>query len=181
RLAVKGKVLGRRRLASIAGIVTPDTILRWYRRLVAKKYDGSNRRRPGRPSTQPDIAALVVRVATENPTWGVHAHPRWVEMRRPRRQPQHDQGDPPGPRHRAGTGARHEDVLEDLPRGALGGPRGGRLLHRRGADPARLGPLRRLLRHEAEDPRRGGRRDHASAGRGPRALEGRQIGHRDAP
>src|SRR5262249_58378676 len=38
RLAVKGKVVGRRRLAAIAGIVTPDTILRWYRTLVAKKY-----------------------------------------------------------------------------------------------------------------------------------------------
>jgi putative transposase len=70
RLAVKGKVLGRRRLAAIAGIVTPDTILRWYRRLVAKKYDGSKTRRPGRPSTQANIAALVVRMATENPTWG---------------------------------------------------------------------------------------------------------------
>src|SRR5215510_1309793 len=43
RLAVKGKALGRRRLGAIAGIVTPDTILRWYRRLVARKYDGSNR------------------------------------------------------------------------------------------------------------------------------------------
>jgi hypothetical protein len=41
RLAVKGKALGRRRLADVAGIVTPDTILRWYRRLVAEKYDGS--------------------------------------------------------------------------------------------------------------------------------------------
>ena len=70
RLAVKGKVLGRRRLADIAGIVTPDTILRWYRRLVAQKYDGSNKRRPGRPSTKPDIAALVVRMANENPSWG---------------------------------------------------------------------------------------------------------------
>src|SRR5215813_5517472 len=70
RLAVKGKVLGRRRLASIAGIVTPDTILRWYRRLVAKKYDGSQARRPGRPGTKPDIAALVVRMATEHSTWG---------------------------------------------------------------------------------------------------------------
>ena len=69
RLAVKGKVLGRRRLAAIAGIVTPDTILRWYRRLVGQKYDGSKARRPGRPSTKPDIAALV-RMATENPTWG---------------------------------------------------------------------------------------------------------------
>jgi hypothetical protein len=67
---VKGKILGRRRLAAIPGIVTPDTILRWYRRLVAQKYDGSKRRRPGRPSTKPDIAALVVRMATENPTWG---------------------------------------------------------------------------------------------------------------
>jgi Homeodomain-like domain len=70
RLAVKGQVLGRRRLADIAGIVTPDTILRWYRRLVDRRYDGSNTRRPGRPSTKPDIAALVVRMATENPTWG---------------------------------------------------------------------------------------------------------------
>ena len=70
RLAVKGQVLGRRRLAAVAGIVTPDTILRWYRRLVAKKYDGSKRRPPGRPTTKPDIAALVVRMANENPTWG---------------------------------------------------------------------------------------------------------------
>jgi transposase InsO family protein len=37
---------------------------------VAQKYDGSKGRRPGRPSTKPDIAALVVRMATENPTWG---------------------------------------------------------------------------------------------------------------
>ena len=50
--------------------MTPDTILRWYRRLVAKKYDGSKTRRPGRPRTMPDIAWLVVRMATENPTGG---------------------------------------------------------------------------------------------------------------
>jgi hypothetical protein len=69
-LAVKGNALGRRRLADVAGIVTPDTILRWYRLLVAKKYDGSEMRRPGRPSTAPDLAALVARLANENPTWG---------------------------------------------------------------------------------------------------------------
>lgn len=69
-LAVKGQVLGRRRLAAVAGLVTPDTILRWYRRLVAKKYDGSKTRRLGRPCTKPDMGALVVRVANENPTWG---------------------------------------------------------------------------------------------------------------
>ena len=76
RLAVKGKVLGRRRLAGIAGIVTPDTILRWYRTLVAKKYDGSNARRIGRPRTKADLAALVVRMAQENPTWGSYEGPR---------------------------------------------------------------------------------------------------------
>ena len=70
RLAVKGKALGRRRLTDVAGIVTPDTILRWYRRLVATKYDGSTKRRPGRPSTTPDLAGLVARLANENPRWG---------------------------------------------------------------------------------------------------------------
>jgi hypothetical protein len=50
RLAVKGHVLGRRHLTTVAGIVTPDTILGWYRRLVAKEYDGSHTRRPvGQP------------------------------------------------------------------------------------------------------------------------------------
>jgi putative transposase len=70
RLAVNGQVLGRRRLAAVAGIVTPDTIMRWYRRLVAAKYDSSQTRRPGRPTTKLDIAMLVVCMASENPTWG---------------------------------------------------------------------------------------------------------------
>ena len=73
RLAVRGKLLGRRLLGEVACIVTPDTILRWYRRLVTLKYDGSSRRSargPGRPRTKVDLAALVVRMATENPRWG---------------------------------------------------------------------------------------------------------------
>jgi putative transposase len=70
RLAVKGKALGRKMLGQIAGIVTPDTILRWYRQLVAKKYDGSTKRRPGRPPTKKEVADLVVRMAQENTGWG---------------------------------------------------------------------------------------------------------------
>ena len=73
RLAVRGRLLGRKLLGEVACIVTPDTILRWYRRLVARKYDGSSRRarcRPGRPRTREDLAALVVRLAEDNPTWG---------------------------------------------------------------------------------------------------------------
>ena len=70
RLAVKGKALGRRVLGEIAGIMTPDTILRWYRQLVAKKYDGSKKRGPGRPRTIADVVELVVTMAKTNPTWG---------------------------------------------------------------------------------------------------------------
>ena len=44
RLAVRGQKLGRRVWMQVAGIVTPDTILRWYRRLIAQTYDGSARR-----------------------------------------------------------------------------------------------------------------------------------------
>jgi transposase InsO family protein len=70
RLAVRGRRLGRRALTQVASIVTPDTILRWYRRLIANKYDGSARRRRGRPMTPRELAELVVRMAVENPSWG---------------------------------------------------------------------------------------------------------------
>ncbi len=70
RLAVRGQKLGRRVLTQVAGIVTPDTILRWYRQLIAKQYDGSARRHRGRPLTPQAIADLVVRMAVENPRWG---------------------------------------------------------------------------------------------------------------
>ena len=70
RLAVRGQKLGRRVLMQVAGIVTPDPILRWYRRLIAQTYDGSARRGRGRPMTRRDVAALVVRMAVENPQWG---------------------------------------------------------------------------------------------------------------
>jgi hypothetical protein len=50
-------------------IALPETILRWYRELVAKKYDGSQQRGQGRPKTSAEVAVLVVRMAREN-TWG---------------------------------------------------------------------------------------------------------------
>ena len=69
RLAMLGKTLGRKGLAAIATIASPETILRWYRELVAKKYDGSQQRRQGRPKTAADIAAIIVKMASEN-IWG---------------------------------------------------------------------------------------------------------------
>jgi hypothetical protein len=96
---VKGQALGRRRPANVAGIVTPDTILRWYRLLVAAKYDHSKTRRQGRPSTKPDLAALVVGMAHQNPTWSYTRIRRGRDMRRVPRSPRANRtacGSPPG-------------------------------------------------------------------------------------
>lgn len=70
RLAVRAKLLRRRALAEVATIVTLDTLLRWHRKLIAEKYDGSAKRGPGRPAKTADLAAIIVRMATENRDWG---------------------------------------------------------------------------------------------------------------
>jgi transposase InsO family protein len=70
RLAVKAKALGRRVLAEIATLATPETLLAWHRKLIAQKYDGSGKRGPGRPRTADEIEALVIRMAEENRDWG---------------------------------------------------------------------------------------------------------------
>ena len=70
RLAVKGKILGRKRLAGVGTLFTPDTILRWHRMLVVNKWDYSDRKQPGRPRIRQVIVDLIIRFAKENPTWG---------------------------------------------------------------------------------------------------------------
>ena len=70
RLAAKAKTLGRRVLRDLATIVTPDTLLAWHRRLIAKQYDGSLRRGPGRPPVSAEIRALIVQMAVANRGWG---------------------------------------------------------------------------------------------------------------
>ncbi len=70
-LAVKGKALGRKTLQELTTIVTPDTILRWHRELVAKKWDHSQKRQcVGRPRIRQVIVDLILRFAKENPSWG---------------------------------------------------------------------------------------------------------------
>ena len=72
RLAVKGKVLGRKMLEEFGTLFSPDTILRWHRQLVANKWDYSDRKekKPGRPRIRQVIVDLTVKFANENPTWG---------------------------------------------------------------------------------------------------------------
>jgi putative transposase len=50
--------------------VSPATILRWHRSLVARKWTFTDRRRPGRPSIGASLKTLILRMARENPTWG---------------------------------------------------------------------------------------------------------------
>ena len=70
-LAEIGKRLGRKALGEVACVARPDTILMWYRKLVAQKFDGSrNRQYPGRPPVDREVEKLVVRMARENSGWG---------------------------------------------------------------------------------------------------------------
>ena len=67
---MKARRLGRKILAEVATIVTPETLLAWHRELIAQKYDGSGKRAPGQPRTDNDLESLVTRMAEENRVWG---------------------------------------------------------------------------------------------------------------
>jgi hypothetical protein len=70
-LAEIGKQSSKQALAEVATVVTPDTILAWHRKLVAKKFDGSPQRQaPGRPKIDQALEDLVVRMAQKNRSWG---------------------------------------------------------------------------------------------------------------
>ena len=66
-----GHRLGRKALAEVATVARPETILGWYRKLVAGKFDGSKARRgPGRPRISGEVEELILRMANENRSWG---------------------------------------------------------------------------------------------------------------
>jgi transposase InsO family protein len=70
KLGEIGRRLGRKALGDVATAALPDNILGWYRRLVARKFDGSKHRSPGRPRVDRAIEELIVRMAEENRDWG---------------------------------------------------------------------------------------------------------------
>jgi putative transposase len=70
RLARKARARGRKALNELETLVTPDTLLRWYRELIASKWNYSHRRGPARPRVMMAITDLVVQIALENPSWG---------------------------------------------------------------------------------------------------------------
>src|ERR1017187_3418686 len=63
--------LGRKAVEELAAVAKPDTLLAWYRKLIAAKFDGSKFRKSwGRPRVDEETERLVVRMAKENPGWG---------------------------------------------------------------------------------------------------------------
>src|SRR5215831_9464368 len=70
RLARKAKAVGRRKLLALGTIVTPDTLLRRFRVLVARKWAYPSKAAPGRPPVNPEVEKLVLRLIEQNPSWG---------------------------------------------------------------------------------------------------------------
>ena len=107
-LAVKGKSLGRKALMELTTIVTPDTILRWHRQLVAEKWTHT-RRSPGRPRIMQVITELTIRMARENPRWG-YTRIQGAQQRWPSCGPNHNRQHLERERHRprSRTGQAHD-------------------------------------------------------------------------
>ena len=160
-LAALSRLIPRRRWGEVFA-VTPATLLAWHRRLVARKWDYTSRRRPGRPSTAAAIRKLVIRIATDNPTWG-HRRVQGELVKLGHRiaastvwQILHDAGIDPAPApHRPDLEAVPDRTGPRHPRGRLR-PRG----HRAAA------PHLRPDRHRARHPPRPPGRHH----REPRRL-----------
>ena len=154
-LADIGYRLGRKALEEVANTAKPDTILGWYRRLVARKFDGSKARRyPGRPRIEPELEQLVVRMANENAGWG---YDRIVGALANLGHTVSDQtvgnilrrnGILPAPER------KQHYVVEGLYSCPHGGTRWHRLLHRGSAHTARPGHLLRAVLYPFRKPSR---------------------------
>ena len=72
RLATIGKKIGIKALREVAMIVKPETIITWYRTLIAAKFDSSKKRKKkvGRPLTDCELEALILQISKRNPRWG---------------------------------------------------------------------------------------------------------------
>ena len=152
-LAGKGKRVGRRLLEEIATLASPETLLRWYRRLVAAKYDGSaNSSKKGACGKRSDATTQLMTMARENPGWGYTRlrgalkNVGFELVRSTIARVLKEHGIEPAPRR--GRSMSWKTFLA----GPLGGDRRRRLLQRRGGHEPRPGAVLRAVRHEAQDP-----------------------------
>ena len=116
---MKAKLLGRRGIDKPETLVTPDTLLAWHRKLIAKKWTCA-RKGPGRPRLAQEITDLVLRMAREIPP-GVTSEYKAHSQSRSHRCTEHGQEYTEKARHRTGTGAREAHLVDDVLESALGG------------------------------------------------------------
>ncbi len=79
-LAVLAKKISFKGLNEICGVFSPDTLLRWHRELIAKKYDGSKCRKHGRPQISEELRNLIIKIAQRNRGWGYPSNSRATEI-----------------------------------------------------------------------------------------------------
>ena len=70
KLAILARNIGRKTLSEICTVFSPDTILKWHRKLVAQKYDGSQCKKYGRPQITSELRELIIKIAKANRDWG---------------------------------------------------------------------------------------------------------------
>jgi hypothetical protein len=177
-LAEIGQKLGKQALAEVATIVKPDTILAWYRTLVAQKFDRSQRRKaPGRPKIDPELEALIVRMAQENRSWGYDrivggSGQPGTHRERPDRG-QHPEAAWPAPSAKA-QDHHHVDRVHPHASGRVGGDR---LLHRRGVDVGGTGDVLRPVLYPAGHKGRTCGRGNSASHRAVDDADGAQPHH----
>ena len=122
RLAVKGKILGRKQLEQVGTLFTPDTILRWHRQLVANKWDYSDRKekKTGRPRTRQGDRRLDREVRKREPDLGLRPYQRCVIERRLPHHRHHARQHLESPRHRTSAGSQTHGIMGDIHEVALG-------------------------------------------------------------
>jgi transposase InsO family protein len=110
-LAVLLHKIPRPTLRELHLIVSPDTVLRWHRDLLRRRYASASRpKRPGRRPTVRSIRVLVLRLAQDNPSWGYRENPRRTRHLGTQGRPLHRLGDPQDPRRPAGAAPRSLDL-----------------------------------------------------------------------
>ena len=158
-----GHRLGRKVLADIATIARPDTILGWYRKLVARKFDGSARRGPGRPRIKREVEELIIRMARENRDWGYDRIAGGAGQSGVRDIRLNGRQCLAASRSADGAGAQVHDHVGGFRSDSPGAVGRDRFFHRRGADAAWAGDLLRAVLHPSREPPSGYRRDHRSS------------------
>jgi len=159
RLAARAYRVGRAALREIATIATPDTVLRWHRQLIAREWTYA--RRSGWRGVRLEIRHLVVRMATENPTWGYTPIQGALKNvghcvgRSTIRRILKAAGLPPVP--------QRQIIVADVFERALGRHRWGRFLHNGRPDVARSGHVLHGVRHRLGLPPRADPRIRAAS------------------